>query len=566
MTLAFCAGTFSVPAAAQTVFNATPSTLGQIPDSVGECVGADGAPLLVAVPASGMVGGLTSVSVSLTLSHTWMGEVSARLISPDGTTFVVFGRTLATGPPGWGSAADLNGTYVFNDAAPGNLWTVAAGTGQTEVVTPGAYRTSEIGNGTPSSTGAITAINPAFNNREANGIWFLRFNDSCKDDIGTVTAASLTLATNGIITPPIAAVNDDYIAGRNTPLVVAAPGVLANDVNSAGSGALSATLLAPPSHGTVTVNGNGGFTYTPTANYLGADAFTYIASNNGGNAPAPATVNITVVPIQPPTNFQVERVVGNEVTLRWNPPAVGPAATSYLLEGGVTPGGVLASIPLANVPIVTFTAPTGAFFVRVKALDGAMVSGNSNEVPLYVNVAVPPSAPSRLTGLVNGDSVALAWKLTYGGGAPSNVILDVSGALSASLPVGLGESFNFAGVPAGTYTFALRGSNAAGVSAASAPVTLTFPGACSGVPQPPQNYIFYRQGGTVYLVWDPPAAGAAPTSYTLNVSGSFVGALPVGPNRVLSTPVPPGTYTVSVTAFNACGASTTTAPQTVVVP
>lgn len=558
---ALLAGPLTTSAAAQ-VFNATPGTLGAIPDSVGECVGADGPPLFVSIPASGLVGGLTSVSASITLTHTWMGEVTATLIAPDGTEHVLFGRTLATAPPGWGIDGDLSGTYAFNDAAGGNWWT-AAQTAGSGVVPPGAYRTSQLGNGTPTSTGAITAMNPVFANREGNGIWRVRFTDSCRLDVGVVSALSLTLATNGVITPPVAATPDNYIAGRNTPLTVAAPGVLANDVNSPGSGALTATLTAPPTHGTLTLNSNGSFLYTPATGYLGADSFSYFASNLGGSTPS-TTVSITVVPVQPPTQFRVERVAGNIVTVRWMPPAVGPRPTSYVMEGGVAPGLVQAAVP-TPAPALTFAAPTGSFFIRVKALDGSMVSAVSNEVPLHVNTTVTPSAPSGLTGLVNGNALALAWRLTYGGGEPTNAFLDVSGTLNASLPIGAVDAFSFAGVPAGTYTFAVRSQNAGGISTASNPVTLTFPGPCSGAPTAPTNYLFYNVGNVVYLVWDPPATGPAATSYVLNVTGAYVGPLGVGATRSLSTGVPAGTYNVSVAAVNSCGTSPATAVQSVTI-
>lgn len=565
MVLAFagalCASVVAAPARAQAVFNATPSTLGAIPDS--PVCGPDGPPLFVSVPVTGMVGGVTSVAVNMTLTHTWTGEITATLIAPDGTQHVLFGRTGANdlGTINWGNDSDLLNTPVsFSDAAGGNWWTAV----QTNPVPAGAYRTSAIG-GFAGATGAVTAMNPAFSNREPNGTWRVRFTDSCRLDVGNVSALSVTLTTTGVVTPPVAAVPDNYVAGRNTPLSIAAPGVLANDVNSPGSGPLSATLQAVPAHGTVTLNSNGSFVYVPAAGYLGSDSFTYFASNFGGST-APATVSIEVVPIQPPVNFRVDRVAGNLVTLRWTPNPVGPVATGYVVEGGLAPGSVLGAVPVGAVPALTFTAPSGAFYVRVRALDGAMTSGNSNEARLYVNVPVPPSAPSQLTGLVNGSQLGLSWKLTYDGGEPTEVLLDVSGTLSASLSVGLSESFAFPSVPDGTYTFSLRSRNASGVSTSSTPVTLTFPGACSGVPQAPANYLFYRVGNTVSLLWDPPADGPAPSAYVLNVTGAYVGAVPVGTSRSLTTSVGAGTYNVSVSAVNACGAGPATAVQTVVVP
>ena len=156
LVAALCAWPLQGRAAAQVTFPANPATLGPIPDSVGE-VGTDGPPLLVSIPVSGGVGGVTTVSVSMTMTHTWMGEVTATLISPNGTTHVIYGRTLATTPTDWGTANDLNGTYSFRDAAGGNFWTAA----MTDSVAPGAYRTSTIG-GTPGSTGTVTTMNTGF--------------------------------------------------------------------------------------------------------------------------------------------------------------------------------------------------------------------------------------------------------------------------------------------------------------------------------------------------------------------------------------------------------------------
>ncbi len=266
---------------------------------------------------------------------------------------------------------------------------------------------------------------------------------------------------------------------------------------------------------------------------------------------------------QPPQGLTVDSVAGSIVRLRWTPPAGGLTPTGYVLEGGVTPGDVLASIPTGSVdPVFTFAAPTGAFYVRVHTLSGAERSAPSNEVPLVVNVPVAPSAPANLLALVTGSTLNLSWKNTFGGGAPAGLILDVSGALSASLPIGLSETFGFAGVPGGTYTLSLRAQNGGGLSPSSNPVVVTFPTACSGAPQVPTNLLAHRVGSTGFVLWDPPAAGPAPTGYVLNVSGAFVGSFPTTA-RGLSAGVAPGTYNLSLVATNPCG--TSAAASTVLV-
>jgi cysteine-rich repeat protein len=92
------------------------------------------------------------------------------------------------------------------------------------------------------------------------------------------------------------AVDDSYIAYSDTPLVVGPPGVLQFD-SDVDMNTLTVLQSSPTSAhgGTVVVNANGGFTYTPPASYVGPDSFTYVVSD-GHNATDAGTVNITVLP------------------------------------------------------------------------------------------------------------------------------------------------------------------------------------------------------------------------------------------------------------------------------
>ncbi|HVV72924.1 MAG TPA: Ig-like domain-containing protein, partial [Verrucomicrobiae bacterium] len=90
------------------------------------------------------------------------------------------------------------------------------------------------------------------------------------------------------------AVGDNYTVASGATLTVPAPGVLTNDSLGAGS-SLTASLVGTASHGSLTLNGNGSFTYTPTAGYTGVDSFTYKVSD-GVNNSASAVVTIDVTP------------------------------------------------------------------------------------------------------------------------------------------------------------------------------------------------------------------------------------------------------------------------------
>ena len=73
---------------------------------------------------------------------------------------------------------------------------------------------------------------------------------------------------------------------------VAASGVLANDSDME-SDPLTAAIYSSASHGTVTLNSNGGFTYVPTLGYAGSDSFQYRAYD-GTSYSSATTVSLTV--------------------------------------------------------------------------------------------------------------------------------------------------------------------------------------------------------------------------------------------------------------------------------
>lgn len=271
------------------------------------------------------------------------------------------------------------------------------------------------------------------------------------------------------------------------------------------------------------------------------------------------------VPIDPtPSNFRVIDMDGTRVTFAWNQPASGPAS-GYAIEGGTSPGGVLASVPTGSSD-TTFTidVPPGTFFVRVRALTSSGLTPPSNEIRV-VTAPLPPSAPADLKGLAAGTELALSWRNTFDGGAPTSLVLDVRGDINASLPIAQSETFRYVGVPPGSYTFSLRAVNANGSSASTAEVSLTFPGVCPGVPHTAQNLVLQRSGSRLVVRWDAPATGPAVSGYLLRATGAVNAAVPLA-RRFIDSPVPSGTYNISVAAVNPCGVGTETVTQSITVP
>ncbi|HET7089767.1 MAG TPA: Ig-like domain-containing protein [Anaerolineae bacterium] len=108
--------------------------------------------------------------------------------------------------------------------------------------------------------------------------------------ISSTATGSLTIFNRA----PVAG-NDAYSANEDATLFVAAPGVLSNDSDPDGD-SLSAILVFGPLSGTLALNADGSFTYTPNANFNGGDSFTYKA-NDGFDDSSVATVSITVHPV-----------------------------------------------------------------------------------------------------------------------------------------------------------------------------------------------------------------------------------------------------------------------------
>src|SRR5439155_128949 len=100
-----------------------------------------------------------------------------------------------------------------------------------------------------------------------------------KANDGTLTSnvATVAITVVAVNNAPDAA-NDSNTLPYTTLFRASAPGVLANDTDPDGD-PKTAVLVSSPSHGTLTLNADGSFTYTPAANYNGPDSFTYKAND-----------------------------------------------------------------------------------------------------------------------------------------------------------------------------------------------------------------------------------------------------------------------------------------------
>ena len=94
--------------------------------------------------------------------------------------------------------------------------------------------------------------------------------------------------------PPVA-VADSYTTPRDTILnVTPAAGVLSNDYDVDPGDTLSAVVVSGPITGSLTLNLDGSFVYTPATGFIGADDFTYRALDSLSTPSNVVTATITV--------------------------------------------------------------------------------------------------------------------------------------------------------------------------------------------------------------------------------------------------------------------------------
>ena len=113
------------------------------------------------------------------------------------------------------------------------------------------------------------------------------------DGKGGTDRATVEIIVGSANDDPLA-VDDSFTTFEDTSVTILPSDLLDNDSDPDGDTLqLVAVDANSPTNGTLQVNGDGSFTYTPNENFFGSDSFTYgITDGNGGTAQA--TVNIEV--------------------------------------------------------------------------------------------------------------------------------------------------------------------------------------------------------------------------------------------------------------------------------
>ena len=103
--------------------------------------------------------------------------------------------------------------------------------------------------------------------------------------------ATVTLSVNPINDAPIA-LDDSYSITEDTTLDIVIPGILGNDFDVDGD-IITSVIDTTTNNGILALNSDGSFTYTPNANFVGLDSFTYHVNDDLLDSDI-ATVDITI--------------------------------------------------------------------------------------------------------------------------------------------------------------------------------------------------------------------------------------------------------------------------------
>lgn len=207
------------------------------------------------------------------------------------------------------------------------------------------------------------------------------------------------------------AVDDAYTVHKNTTLNQLAPGIETNDENVDNpSASLAAILVSGPTHGSVSVNPDGSFSYTPMTGYTGTDKYTYKV-NDGAADSNVATVTLTIIN-DPPQAVNDAYTTDENVALVINAPGILVNDTDpnndtlTVLSATSTAHGTLVWNANGSFTYTPNTGYVGPDSFTYNVTDGALTSLSAT-VTITV-VGHPPVAVNDFATTTSGTPVTIA--------------------------------------------------------------------------------------------------------------------------------------------------------------
>jgi len=286
----------------------------------------------------------------------------------------------------------------------------------------------------------------------------------------------VTITVAAVNDNPIAN-NDSYDTNEDTTLNVPAPGALSNDTDVEGN-PLTAIVVTNPLFGSLTLNPDGSFVYSPNPNFYGTDSFTYKANDEIGDSNV-AMVTLTVNPVidprvanndsyttpqDTPLTVSAPGILGNDTDVD------GDSLTAILVNGPahaisftLNPDGSFSYTPVAKF--------NGTDSFTYKAYDGLAYS----EIATVTLTVVPPAVPSPPVLSAPGEGAVgisttptLSWNASPGADsyglqvsldpAFSSTVIDLTGIISTSYTISIALIQNT------TYHWRVNATNTGGTS------------------------------------------------------------------------------------------------------
>lgn len=163
-----------------------------------------------------------------------------------------------------------------------------------------------------------------------------------------------TLVPGSLKVSPLAFA-DSYNATMDVALSIGAPGVLTNDTGTPSPTAVAIAGGATSQGGSVTLQSDGSFIYTPASGFTGTDSFTYTVTNGlTPNDTATVTINVDqgpAVTTTSPANNATSVASNTNITINFSEP-VNATTGSFTIE---CPGGSPQAFNLSASPASSFT-------------------------------------------------------------------------------------------------------------------------------------------------------------------------------------------------------------------
>ncbi|WP_158543323.1 Ig-like domain-containing protein [Dyella psychrodurans] len=329
------------------------------------------------------------------------------------------------------SAAAKSVTTPYNTATSIDLASVIAGTDVTGVTVA-----STPSHGTVSVSGETITYTPSATfYGGTDSFTYAAINPS-----GTSSPATVTV-TVGVVPVPEAAAKSVTTAYNTATSINLASVIAGTDVTGV-------IVASTPSHGTASVSGET-ITYTPSATfYGGTDTLTYTATNPAGNS-APATITITVTPLNTPTAaaLSVSTTKGTSVLIdaaaefNGTQPLTGVNVATQPAHGTATASGE----QILYTPAAGFVG-TDTFTYQLSNHFGASTPGT---ITVTITAAGSAAGLSQTVTTQPGTPVSV----NLAGGAPgsyvSSAVLGLSPASAGSVTVSQPAALTF--TPATTF-------------------------------------------------------------------------------------------------------------------